>query len=93
MQVFNPNDPNVAMLEHVARSLGPELCSQLVFVGGAAAGLLITDLAMPPIRRTENVTSSPTPKPWPTITALRISFETWALCKTKAPMHPCAVGA
>lgn len=43
------------MLEHVARSLGPELCSQLVFVGGAAAGLLITDLAMPPIRRTDDV--------------------------------------
>ena len=37
MQVFNPNDPNVAMLEQVARSLGQELCSQFVFVGGAAA--------------------------------------------------------
>jgi predicted nucleotidyltransferase len=55
MQVFNPNDPNVAMLECVARSLGPELCAQFVFVGGAAAGLLITDLAMPAIRRTDDV--------------------------------------
>lgn len=55
MQVFNPNDPNVVMLEQVARSLGPELCSQLVFVGGAAAGLLITDLALPAIRRTDDV--------------------------------------
>jgi hypothetical protein len=55
MQVFNPNDPNVAMLEQVARSLGPELCSQFVFVGGAAAGLLITDVAMPAIRRTDDV--------------------------------------
>lgn len=55
MQVFNPNDPNVVMLEQVARSLGPELCSQFVFVGGAAAGLLITDLAMPAIRRTDDV--------------------------------------
>jgi len=55
MQVFNPNDPNVVMLERVARSLGPELCSQLVFVGGAAAGLLITDLALPAIRRTDDV--------------------------------------
>lgn len=55
MQVFNPNDPNVAMLERVASCLGPELCSQLVFVGGAAAGLLITDLAMPAIRRTDDV--------------------------------------
>lgn len=55
MQVFNPNDPNVVMLEQVARSLGPELCRQLVFVGGAAAGLLITDLALPAIRRTDDV--------------------------------------
>lgn len=55
MQVFNPNDPNVAMLERVAYSLGPELCSQFVFVGGVAAGLLITDLALPPIRRTDDV--------------------------------------
>lgn len=55
MQTFNPNDPNVAMLERVASSLGPELCSQFVFVGGAAAGLLITDLALPPIRRTDDV--------------------------------------
>jgi predicted nucleotidyltransferase len=55
MPVFNPNDPNVAMLEQVARSLGPELCSQFVFVGGAAAGLLITDLALPAIRRTDDV--------------------------------------
>lgn len=54
-QAFNPNDPNVAMLERVVRSLGPELCSQFVFVGGAAAGLLITDLALPPIRRTDDV--------------------------------------
>jgi predicted nucleotidyltransferase len=55
MQVFNANDPNVVMLEQVARSLGPELCRQFVFVGGAAAGLLITDVAMPTIRRTDDV--------------------------------------
>jgi len=55
MQVFNPNDPNVAMLEQVARSLGPDLCSQFVFVGGAAAGLLVTDVAMPAVRRTDDV--------------------------------------
>jgi hypothetical protein len=55
MQVFNPNYPNVLMLEQVARSLGPGLCSQFVFVGGATAGLLITDLALPAIRRTDDV--------------------------------------
>lgn len=48
---MNPNDPNVLMLEMVAQHLGDELREQLVFVGGAVAGLLITDPAMPAIRR------------------------------------------
>jgi predicted nucleotidyltransferase len=53
--MFNPNDPNVVMLEKVALRLGPALCRKVVFVGGAAAGLLITDLAAPTIRRTDDV--------------------------------------
>lgn len=52
---LNPNDPNVVMLELVARRLGAQLCSQFAFVGGAVAGLLITDPANPPIRATEDV--------------------------------------
>ena len=52
---MNPNDPNVVMLDIVAGRLGGELCEQLVFVGGAVAGLLITDPAQPPIRPTEDV--------------------------------------
>lgn len=52
---LNPNDPNVVMLELVARRLGPDLCSKFAFVGGAVAGLLITDPANPPIRSTEDV--------------------------------------
>jgi len=52
---LNPNDPNVAMLEVVAARLGPDLCRELVFVGGAVAGLLITDTAQPAIRPTEDV--------------------------------------
>jgi predicted nucleotidyltransferase len=52
---LNPNDPNVAMLDLVARRLGPQLCNQFAFVGGAVAGLLITDPANPPIRPTEDV--------------------------------------
>ena len=48
-------DPNLAMLGHVAARLGVELCQRVVFVGGAAAGLLITDLAVPTIRRTDDV--------------------------------------
>lgn len=52
---MNPNDPNVAMLEVVAEALGDELRRETVFIGGAAAGLLITDPAMPAIRPTDDV--------------------------------------
>jgi predicted nucleotidyltransferase len=37
-------DPNMAMVELIAQALGP-LREQLVFVGGCAAGLLLTDPA------------------------------------------------
>ena len=37
---MNANDPNVALLEVVAEHLGDNLREQLVFVGGAVAGLL-----------------------------------------------------
>ncbi len=52
---MNPNDPNVAMLELVADRLGEGLREQLVFVGGAVAGLLITDPAQSAIRPTADV--------------------------------------
>ena len=52
---MNPNDPNVAMMELVADRLGGGLREELVFVGGAVAGLLISDPAQPAIRPTEDV--------------------------------------
>ena len=52
---MNLNDPNIQQLETVAGQLGEDLCEELVFVGGAVAGLLITDPAMPSIRPTEDV--------------------------------------
>jgi hypothetical protein len=52
---MNANDPNAAMLERVAEHLGDALRQDMVFVGGAVAGLLITDPAMPAIRPTEDV--------------------------------------
>ena len=52
---MNPNDPNVSLLEQAAAHLGDSLLEQLVFVGGAVAGLLITDPAMPDIRPTQDV--------------------------------------
>jgi hypothetical protein len=52
---MNPNDPNVSLLERAAAQLGEALLEQLVFVGGAVAGVLITDPAMPEIRPTQDV--------------------------------------
>lgn len=51
---MNPNDPTVAMVELVAARLGA-LRERVVFVGGCAAGLLVTDPALPAIRATEDV--------------------------------------
>jgi predicted nucleotidyltransferase len=52
---INANDPNVILLEIVAQHLGDALHEQMVFVGGAVAGLLITDPAMSAIRPTDDV--------------------------------------
>jgi hypothetical protein len=48
------SDPNREMVELVARALG-SLCQELVFVGGCATGLLLTDPARPPARATTDV--------------------------------------
>jgi predicted nucleotidyltransferase len=49
-----PADPNLAKVELIAAALGP-LSEQLVFVGGCAVGLLITDQAAAPVRVTFDV--------------------------------------
>lgn len=51
---MKPRDPNLERIELVAAALG-SLREQLVFVGGCAAGLLITDPAAAPIRATFDV--------------------------------------
>lgn len=51
---MNPRDPNVRLVEVVAQALG-ELCDELVFVGGCAAGLLCTSPNAPPPRVTFDV--------------------------------------
>lgn len=51
---MNAQDPNVAKVELIAIALGP-LREQLVFVGGCAAGLLITDPTAAPVRATYDV--------------------------------------
>ncbi|HSI47844.1 MAG TPA: nucleotidyl transferase AbiEii/AbiGii toxin family protein [Ideonella sp.] len=48
------NDPNLPDLRRIAQALG-ELREQLVFVGGAVAGLLVTDPLADPVRATRDV--------------------------------------
>lgn len=48
-----PN-PNLAMLELAVAYLGP-LADEMVFLGGCATGLLVTDPAAPPVRATVDV--------------------------------------
>jgi predicted nucleotidyltransferase len=48
------NDPNRALLELVAQALGP-VCEDVVFVGGCATGLLLTQARPDNIRITEDV--------------------------------------
>jgi len=51
---MNPADPNLALLERVAETLGA-LRESFVFVGGCTTGLLVTDIASAPIRATQDV--------------------------------------
>jgi hypothetical protein len=48
------NNPNLAILELVAHALGP-VCEDVVFVGGSATGLLLTQARPDRIRITEDV--------------------------------------
>lgn len=51
---MNYHDPNLAKIELIASALGP-LRERLVFVGGCAAGLLLSDPAAAPARITNDV--------------------------------------
>lgn len=51
---MNAHDPNVAKVELIAQALG-ELRERVVFVGGCAVGLLLTDPAAAPPRVTYDV--------------------------------------
>lgn len=51
---MNPGDPNIAKVELIASALG-DLRNQLVFVGGCAAGLLMSGPATPAARVTYDV--------------------------------------
>jgi predicted nucleotidyltransferase len=50
----NSQNPNIDLLLLAVNQLG-DLVNEIVFVGGCATGLLITDVAAPPIRATKDV--------------------------------------
>jgi len=52
--MINNKDINIRMIIHVAKRLG-NLRDKVVFVGGCATGLFITDPAMPEVRATQDV--------------------------------------
>ena len=52
--MINNKDINIRMIIHVAKRLG-DLKDKVVFVGGCATGLFITDPAMPEVRATQDV--------------------------------------
>ena len=52
--MIRTHNPNIEILEVAARALGP-VCDDLVFLGGCATALLITDPAAPPVRVTRDV--------------------------------------
>ena len=47
-------NPNIEIVTRAVEQLG-ELADEMVFLGGCATGLLITDKAAPPIRQTVDV--------------------------------------
>ncbi len=51
---MNPKDPNLPLLESVAKAFGP-LRERFVFIGGCISGLLVTDAAASPARTTRDV--------------------------------------
>jgi hypothetical protein len=68
--MINTRDVNIAMIAAVARHLG-ELRDKVVFVGGCATGLFVSDPAMPEVRATQDVdVIVEAPRGW-TITGLR----------------------
>jgi predicted nucleotidyltransferase len=52
--MIRAQNPNIQILELAVDRLG-ELADEVVFLGGCATGLLITDPAAPPIRATQDV--------------------------------------
>jgi predicted nucleotidyltransferase len=83
----NPRDPNVQLVEVVAQALG-ELCDELVFVGGCAAGLLCTSPTAPPPRVTYDVDVVAEVVALPAYHALEKKFSSRGFARDMSPDAP-----
>jgi hypothetical protein len=70
--MINNKDINVRFIIHVAKCPG-DLRKKVVFVGGCATGLFITDPAMPEVRATQDVDVMNGAKCWKLIRRQRTS--------------------
>lgn len=52
--MYRKGNPNLPIVEATVARLGP-LADDMVFLGGCATGLLLTDVATPPVRATRDV--------------------------------------
>lgn len=77
---MRPEDPNLPYLILVADALG-DLRDEMVFVGGCAAGLLVTDPIASEIRATRDVDAVVEATGW-------IEFKSWKTSFPNAALNP-----
>jgi hypothetical protein len=70
-------NPNLRILELAVERLGP-LADEMVFLGGCATGLLLTDVAAPPIRSRVASTRATTSMILPSPTFQKTRASQWA---------------
>ncbi len=84
-------DPNLGLVEAVAARLG-ELRDRVVFLGGAATGLLLTDPGASPVRPTKDVDVIVEVGSRGEYRALEKALLPSASSPTARRAHPCAGG-
>lgn len=84
---MNPRDPNIQLVELVAHALN-DLCDELLFVGGCAAGLLCTSPSAVPARVTYDVDVVAEVVALPAYHALEKKFATRGFVRDMSPDAP-----
>jgi hypothetical protein len=82
-------DPNLEILKLAVDQLG-ELVDEMVFLGGCATGLLVTDPAADPIRITDDVDAIVDVATRASISGCQNGYGNMALVRILARVHLCA---